>query len=469
MSTSADTPLASNESWPLRAAALALMAAALLGNKWLLGSLTADGDITVNSRLGQLVFLQVAAAGAGICIWRGWLPLPWHKPLAFTQVSACIIAVAAAIGVAFWGIKVYNDGHDHTELVSADLEKATLEQQQWTKDFYERSLKAAIDNGWFDFETAMRNGFQPDRVNRTHFPNLEYMFDDVVLDPERPEWLVYHETPHGKTLMALMFFTRTIDEVGPNPGGPLALWHYHPYKYPTCAIGGIWAVGDPDEDGTCPEGELVDRSPEMFHVWFIDHPLGRYTEMKIIPEYWQNRLYRLMKIHPVLVHFAIALFVVAVVLDLGGLVLRKASLHAAAWYNMMIGIVFVAATIGAGMTAEVIARPTVEAHETLDVHKLLAFSFAGLLTLLVIWRAALRGKFPTRGAALYAMLSLVGVGLVGGAGYYGGEMVYKHGTGVRIVDRHALNSYLNLVQTKYLKGREARTGLEFDSSLRETE
>ena len=36
------------------------------------------------------------------------------------------------------------------------------------------------------------------------------------------------------------------------------------------------------------EGEPVMRTPEMLHVWFIDHPLGRYTEMKIVPDIWQD-------------------------------------------------------------------------------------------------------------------------------------------------------------------------------------
>ena len=47
--------------------------------------------------------------------------------------------------------------------------------------------------------------------------------------PDRPEFLMYRDTPSGKLLMGFMFFTRTLEERGPQPGGSLAPWHFHPW------------------------------------------------------------------------------------------------------------------------------------------------------------------------------------------------------------------------------------------------
>jgi uncharacterized membrane protein len=271
----------------------------------------------------------------------------------------------------------------------------------------------------------------------------------VILDPERPEWLVYDDSPDGKVLMALMFFTRRLEDVGPTPAGALAQWHYHPYVSPRCAIEGLWTVAHAVENGECAEGVPVMRTPEMFHVWFIDHPLGTFTEMKIVPEYWQEEGFDFRGLHPIVVHFAIALFVIAVALDLLALATGRRDYHRASWLNLACAAVAAAAAVGTGMTAEVLLKPTHEAHQTLDVHRLLGFTSLGTILLLSAWRFVLRGDFPQRAAAAYVVLSLAGLGAIGGTGYYGGEMVYTHGAGVRAIDTFARERYWKQVRDVY--------------------
>lgn len=371
------------------------------------------------------------------------------QPVGILRGLAFVTLGASVVAGTYWRVATFHETHDHTHVRPADMPEPTLEQRQWAEDFYRRSLAAALKHGWFDYNKAMAQGFQPDRVNHNHYPNLEYMFDDVILDPERPEWLVYDEAPEGKVLMALMFFTRKLEEIGPTPAGPLAQWHYHPYKFKRCAVKGLWTIGPADKNGNCAEGIPVDRSPEMFHVWFIDHPLGRFTEMKIVPEPQDEKGLDLRLLHPVAVHFSIALFVVSVLLDMAGLILRKPTLHSAAWINLALATIAAVATVVAGMAAEPLLKPTPEAHATLDVHRLLGFSSLGAILLLWSWRYALRGRFPVRGALLYAVLSLTAVGIVSGAGYYGGEMVYRHGAAVRATDTFLRERYWKQVREVY--------------------
>lgn len=430
-----------------------LVISGLVLNPWLIGYLAAD-DRSIRSPhvfAAILLFSATCILGGLQLLWRWIEPLSWGRRVGFVRGMAVVGFFAFAIAGSYWRIATYYEGHTHTMLVPTGHEHATAEQQQWADDFYQRALAAAVKHDWFDIHNAMAQGFQADRINRTHYPNLQYMFDDVILDPERPEWLIYNDAPDGKVLMGFMFFTRELNEVGPTPAGALAQWHYHPYQTARCAIKGLWTVGRPDENGQCAEGIPVTRTPEMFHVWLIDHPLGRFTEMNIVPEYWQEGGVDLRRLHPITVHFAIALFVIAALLDLAAVVTGKREYHRVAWVNLVLAAIAAVAAVAAGMTAEVLLKPTHEAHQTLDVHKLLGFtSLAGIL-LLSIWRFALRGQFPQKGAILYIVLSLTGVGVISGAGYYGGEMVYGHGAGVRAIDQFARDRYWKVVREVYRK------------------
>ena len=86
------------------------------------------------------------------------------------------------------------------------------------------------------------------------------------------------------SLAGLMFYTRRSDERGPQVGGPLTRWHYHVWASPNCLVDGLLSVGSP-RDGRCARGEPAHRSPEMLHVWFLDHPEGPFaTSMWLKPD-----------------------------------------------------------------------------------------------------------------------------------------------------------------------------------------
>jgi uncharacterized membrane protein len=430
---------------------IALVILGLIVNPWSVGYFaTTDGSINQVDVFASFVFFSVVCVLGGVQLLWPWVErLSWGRPVRPIHALAVVGLFGAIAAATSWQIGLYNKGHSHTHVVDAEHPHATPEQQRWAAEFYQRCLDSAIAHGWFDFDKAMAQGFQADRVNRTHYPNLQCMFDDVILDPDRPEWLVYDDTPDGKVLMAFMFFTRTLEEVGPTPAGPIAQWHYHPFDEPRCAVKGIWTIGNTDRNGQCREGIPVMRSPEMFHVWFIDHPLGHFTEMKIVSEYFQDQGFDIRRLHPMAVHFAIALFVIAVFLDVAALVSRRQELHWVAWINLALAVVAVATAVATGMTAEVEVKPTHEAHQVLDLHKQLAFTTLGGILLLASWRFALRGQFPRKAVVLYVALSLAGVAAITGAGYYGGELVYSHGTAVQGIDRFTREQYWKQVREVY--------------------
>ena len=126
-----------------------------------------------------------------------------------------------------------------------------------------------------------------------HYFNEEFLLDDAVLDPERPEFLMYYPTQDGMALTGLMFFTRSSDsEHGPQIGGPLTVWHYHMYSHPRCFRHGIVAIGMLWDLKEC--AQASHRTPEMLHVWLVDHPSGpfatqMYIEPSLLPEHcWRS-------------------------------------------------------------------------------------------------------------------------------------------------------------------------------------
>jgi hypothetical protein len=166
--------------------------------------------------------------------------------------------------------------------------KATEEQAAWAREFVKRSYLSAVKHGWFDFENGKRDGFvpyKPNVRNEDHFVNVAFSLDDEVLNPDRPEYLMYYRTDEGMQLVGFMYFVRELGEKGPQPGGPLTVWHYHQFEIPGCLdrMQMFSAVEGPD-GYRCERGELSGHeSPEMLHVWFVDHPEGAYATSMSLP------------------------------------------------------------------------------------------------------------------------------------------------------------------------------------------
>jgi len=157
----------------------------------------------------------------------------------------------------------------------------TPEQKAAADELVRRSWQAAKDKGWLDYDKGIQDGFK--QFDETHYENEEFIHDGKVLDAQRPEYLMYHETSEGKKLAGFMFLTNDQYEHGPQIGGPLTVWHYHIWEEPGC-IHGSSAVKPVGADCLCPMAELSKKSREMMHVWFVDHPDGPFATGMTLPE-----------------------------------------------------------------------------------------------------------------------------------------------------------------------------------------
>jgi hypothetical protein len=160
------------------------------------------------------------------------------------------------------------------ELTQYPNQEPTQAQRDAADKIINDSYETAVRNGWLSKEKGLSDGYEAMYGDPVHFVNVEYVFDGETLNPEKPEVLMYYQTPEGDFLMGVMFLA--IGERGPQVAGPLSKWHYHIDRR-MCYEQGVLPIGSKDEQGACAAGFPNIRSPEMLHLWFFDHPEGRFA------------------------------------------------------------------------------------------------------------------------------------------------------------------------------------------------
>jgi hypothetical protein len=97
-------------------------------------------------------------------------------------------------------------------------------------------------------------------------PNPAWRADGRVLDPTRPETLVYWRGAGDRLVLVGVMFTAAKGAPGPAVGGPITRWHDHE----TCRDPATRERLGRPVDGACPAGQVHRRSGEMMHVWFTE-------------------------------------------------------------------------------------------------------------------------------------------------------------------------------------------------------
>jgi hypothetical protein len=136
----------------------------------------------------------------------------------------------------------------------ADCTAPPTPEQQQQPDKLAADTKASVVR-YEDLSVAKAAGYQPISASWqpiAHYLNPAYQRDDMILDPSRPEALVYANTSKGALLLGAMYVMPSPGVAGPQIGGCLTQWHAH------SLLG--W------------------KTPEMMHVWIVDVPGGPFSE-----------------------------------------------------------------------------------------------------------------------------------------------------------------------------------------------
>ena len=135
-----------------------------------------------------------------------------------------------------------------------------------------------------------------------------------------------------------------------------------------------------------------------------------------------------LPLHPMVVHFPIALFVSALGLEFLSLILKKESLHQTALQIYILASVVAPLVAWTGL--EEAEELHLVKHPVLDLHRALALFTMGLalVTLPILWIAKKRIAHSFR-VIFFIFLVLV-VSAVTFTDYNGGRLVYEYGVGV---------------------------------------
>ncbi|MGE5313193.1 MAG: DUF2231 domain-containing protein [Acidobacteriota bacterium] len=142
----------------------------------------------------------------------------------------------------------------------------------------------------------------------------------------------------------------------------------------------------------------------------------------------------LTHIHPMLVHFPIALLIVGFLSETVALAVKKEFFSTAGFYLLLLGAAGVAAAYltgqnaGDGITELGSLKAALETHEgAAELTLWLALAAAAVRIATAVFKKY-TGVYK---AAAYALF-LSAVLSVGRTGFYGGELVYKHAAGVQL-------------------------------------
>jgi hypothetical protein len=137
---------------------------------------------------------------------------------------------------------------------------------------------------WADVNAALADGFMPNRggLGPVHYRNIANRRDDAVLDPDRPESLVYLQRPNGAPILLGAVYVVLPTQDRPTPAGELAAWHVH----------GVPGCHHPDLDPGC-----GDVRGGMLHVWTYPGVRDPFADPMFAsmgtPTEWRTKLFDL--------------------------------------------------------------------------------------------------------------------------------------------------------------------------------
>lgn len=193
--------------------------------------------------------------------------------------SAGMVLLLALLSVNAFAVAVSGQNHQHAPGHShGPGSAAATPDQMAAANKLLRDVKASLIR-YSDVSAAEATGYRqttPYRFLRwgpAHFHNYAYNRDDGLLDPRRPESLVYFKLPNGQiVLIGAMFLAPK--GTGPRPAGSITEWHVHD----NLCITATGSVALSNAQGQCPPGTFfIGDAVEMMHVWTFNHPDGPFA------------------------------------------------------------------------------------------------------------------------------------------------------------------------------------------------
>jgi hypothetical protein len=256
-----------------RPTSVALIVATLLGylGYIVLGFDTPD-QVAVATKL-----LELTALGLVLVPVRGETGRP-RRAIRWSALAVAVPLLTVVTTAVVWIDDLARPDAQHVHagaILQATNDVATPEQVAAAQKLYDETAAAIAP--YRDWHNAWAAGYRPggpQDMPSTHWMNQGYVDAGYVMDPRRPQGLVYANSKRGPVLLGAMFQMKHIGQFGPDPGGPLTAWHQHQNICFT-PFGVEFSLMTPT--ATCPLGAIDMSVAPMLHVWIVDNPGGKFA------------------------------------------------------------------------------------------------------------------------------------------------------------------------------------------------
>ena len=146
----------------------------------------------------------------------------------------------------------------------------------------------------------------------------------------------------------------------------------------------------------------------------------------------------LAELHPRIIHFPIAFFILYFLFETTGIILKKEYLLKSAFIVLILGVFFSLLSVLTGNQAhEVVKQIQIDAalyNDLIEQHELFATITLWYFVAVLVFRTYLlvKKKFVNRIQYTFIILGLIGSLLIFLTGTYGGELVFKYGIGTKL-------------------------------------
>ncbi len=136
-------------------------------------------------------------------------------------------------------------------------------------------------------------------------------------------------------------------------------------------------------------------------------------------------------LHPMVVHFPIALLTTFLILEILSLILKSESLKTGASWMLYAGTLGAFGAVLAGFRAAATLEHSDEIHAIIESHEHLGLVVLLIAVILSLWRIVFKRKLAGSWWIVYLALSIIMVIVMSFGADLGGLMVYTHGVGIK--------------------------------------
>lgn len=201
--------------------------------------------------------------------------------------SASAVAMVVLVGISSWAgaFGATEGGHHLGEvpqpgvLLPVGTDRAATTAESEAADAFHAETVAGVAR-FADPAVAAAAGYDVDGISGLdfHAGNEQYKHDGLILDPRRPENLIYAAGPDGPVLVGVMYEMEETGVAGPAIGGPLTVWHAHNqicFGVVPPALAGLRSPF-----GSCPVGSItMPVTGEMLHVFVAPGAPDRFGHL----------------------------------------------------------------------------------------------------------------------------------------------------------------------------------------------